>query len=93
MKPHENQPIELPWWVLPLGSVPAVILLATLWFAAPIGVRLVAAIDCILLLTCILLIAIKIESKNIQSVYISTAYGLWVFPILIWLVEVTQAKN
>jgi hypothetical protein len=36
----------------------------------------------------VLVVARKVRSRNMQSVYISAAYAFWAFAVLIWAVEV-----
>jgi hypothetical protein len=83
-----GEPIELPWWILPLGFPPALCLLLGLVLPAPLSGRLLVVIASALLLWTMVRVARRVESRNMQSVWISAGYALWFFAMLIWAVEV-----
>jgi len=75
-------PIELPWWVLPLSLPPALVLLGGLLVPEAWPARVAAVLPAAALIVAIVRVARSSQSPNLQSVWISTAYGLWAsFPI------------
>jgi hypothetical protein len=83
-----GEPIELPWWVLALGALPALAILAGLLVPAALPVRLAAVLPSLALLGVIVRVARRVASPSMQSVWISAAYGVWVvFPVA-WAVVV-----
>jgi hypothetical protein len=83
-----GEPIELPWWVLPLGTLPILSGLAGLVIPAPLGARLVILLPSLGLLAAIVRVARRTASPSMQSVWISTAFGLWVIFPVAWAVLV-----
>ena len=86
-----GEPIELPWWVIPLSLPPALALLAGVLVHAGLGARLVDLFGSVLMISVVVLVARKVPSRNMQSVYISAAYAFWAFAVLIWAVEAFAA--
>jgi hypothetical protein len=83
-----GEPIELPWWVLPLGLAPLVTLVLGLALHAPLSGRLLDLVASATMLWVLVHVAHRVRSRNMQSVWISAAYAFYVFVILIWAVEV-----
>ncbi|HEV3123926.1 MAG TPA: hypothetical protein VG266_05045 [Candidatus Dormibacteraeota bacterium] len=83
-----GEPIELPWWVLPLALPPALAFAAGVIVHSPPGARFVDLVGSALMVYVVLVVARKVRSRNMQSVYISAAYAFWAFAVLIWAVEV-----
>jgi hypothetical protein len=83
-----GEPVELPWWVIPLGLPPALALLLGLVLRAPLSGRLLDLAASAGLLWLLVVVARRVESRNLQSVWISAAYAFWLFMVLIWAVEV-----
>jgi hypothetical protein len=83
-----GEPVELPWWVIPLGLPPALALLLGLVLHAPMSGRLLDLAASAGLLWLLVVVARRVESRNMQSVWISAAYAFWLFMVLIWAVEV-----
>lgn len=81
-------PVELPWWVIPVGLPPAVVAVLAPFLAAPGAVRLVAAGTSLGMVAVVVGVALRVTSRNLQSVWISAAYALWFFVALTWAVEV-----
>jgi hypothetical protein len=86
-----GEPIELPWWVLPLELPPLLALVAGLVVRAPLGARLVDVVGSALMVYVVVLVARRVRSRNMQSVYISAAFAFWAFAVLIWAVEAFAA--
>jgi ABC-type transport system involved in multi-copper enzyme maturation permease subunit len=88
-------PVELPWWVVPLGLPPLAIAVAGIVVSAPLWARLLAVIASITLLGALALVATRIASRSMQSVWVSAAYAVWVFATVVWAVAVatTPACN
>ena len=81
-----GDPIELPWWVVALAVPPGLIAAAGLVIPAGWGARALAILPAVALIGAIAWVARRIASPSMQSVWISTAYGLWaVFPAA-WIV-------
>jgi hypothetical protein len=83
-----GEPVELPWWVIPLGLPPALTLLVGVVLRAPLSGRLLDLAASAAMLWLIVVVARRVESRNMQSVWISAAYAFWTFMVLIWAVEV-----
>jgi ABC-type transport system involved in multi-copper enzyme maturation permease subunit len=88
-------PVELPWWVVPLGLPPLAIAVAGIVVSAPLWAHLLAVIASITLLGALALVATRIASRSMQSVWVSAAYAVWVFATVVWAVAVatTPACN
>ena len=85
--PRLGEPIELPWWVVPLSLPPLVALLLGLVVHAPVSARLVDIVGSVALLWVVYRVARSVGSRNLQSVWISAAYAFWLFAVLIWAVQ------
>jgi hypothetical protein len=83
-----GEPVELPWWVIPLGLPPALTLLLGLVLRAPLSGRLLDLAASVGLLWLVVVVARRVESRNMQSVWVSAAYAFWLFMVLVWAVEV-----
>ena len=83
-----GEPIELPWWVVPLGLPPVLTLVLGAVLRAPLSGRLLDLAGSAAMLWVLTLVARRVRSRNMQSVWISAAYAFYVFVILIWAVEV-----
>jgi hypothetical protein len=83
-----GEPIELPWWVIPLGLPPLLTLLLGAVLRAPLSGRLLDLVASTAMLWALLVVARRVRSRNMQSVWISAAYAFWFFVVLIWAVEV-----
>ena len=83
-----GEPIELPWWA-PVAILPPLLsLVGGLVFGAPLGGRLIDLIASAAMIAVIVLVGTRVASRNMQSVWISAAYAIWFFVVLIWIVEV-----
>ena len=87
-----GEPIELPWWVIPMGWPPAGVILAALVVPAQWWGRVIAVLSSALVIWLLVRIAARVESRNMQSVWISTLYGLWVFFLLVWAAAIIDAR-
>jgi hypothetical protein len=87
--------VEVPWWVIPLGLPPAVVTILALVLTAPAWARALAALASLLTLAALALITTRVASRNMQSVWISAVYAVWVFVVVAWAVTVvtTPACN
>jgi hypothetical protein len=83
-----GEPVELPWWVIPLGLPPALTLLLGVVLRSPLSGRLLDLAASLAMLWLLVVVARRVESRNMQSVWISAAYAFWTFMVLIWAVEV-----
>ena len=88
-----GEPIELPWWVIPMGWPPAGVVLAALVVSAQWWGRVVAVVSSLVVIWLMVRIARREQSGNMQSVWISTLYGLWVFFLLIWVAAIIEARS
>jgi hypothetical protein len=86
-------PVELPWWVIPLSVPPALIAVAGIILAAPLWAHALAVVSSLATLLALLYIATRIASRNIQSVWISALYALWVFAVITWAVVVATTPT
>lgn len=82
-----GEPVELPWWTLPLGIPILAALVTGAVVSAPLSGRLLMVIASALMLVVMLRVALRVRSTSMQSVYISAALALWAFCVLVWAVE------
>jgi hypothetical protein len=82
-----GDPVELPWWTVPLGVPLLGALLAAVIVGAPLSGRLLMLVASAAMLWVLLRVAVRVRSTSMQSVYISAAMALWAFAVLIWAVE------
>ncbi len=87
-RPRLGPPVEVPWWVLPLGLPPLLTALLAALLPAPVAARVIAAAASLGMVGVLLLVSVRVASRNLQSVWISTAYALWFFVAFGWGVEV-----
>jgi hypothetical protein len=81
-----GEPVELPWWTLPLSLPVLAALLTAAVVGAPISGRLLLVISSALMELVLLRVALRVRSTSMQSVYISAAMALWAFTVLVWAV-------
>ncbi len=88
-------PVELPWWVIPLGLPPLAVTVAGVVVGSPWWAHLLAVATSLALLAALVAVATRIASRSMQSVWISAAYAAWVFAAVVWAVAVatTPACN
>jgi hypothetical protein len=86
-QPRLGEPVELPWWTIPLGLPLFGGVLAGLIVGAPVSGRLLILLSSAGMLWMLLRIATRVRSSSMQSVYISAAMALWAFAVVIWAVE------
>ena len=84
-------PVELPWWIIPLGLPPVALVVAGAVVSAPLATRLLAVLSSLALLVALAVVATRIASRNIQSVWISAAYAIWTFTAIAWAVLIATA--
>jgi hypothetical protein len=82
-----GEPVELPWWVLPLGLPPAITLILAAIIPAPLSGRALDALFSAAMLWVLVRVALRVRSSSMQSVWISAAYAFWMFIVLLWAVE------
>ena len=85
--PRLGEPVELPWWTLPLGVPVLAALVAGVVVDAPASGRLLLVASSALMLAVLVGVAVRVRSASMQSVYLSAALALWAFTVLIWAVE------
>ena len=83
-------PIELPWWVVPMAWPPAGVIIIAVLIASPVWARLTALTSSLAVMWLLVRIARRVESRSMQSVWVSTVYGLWVFFLLVWVAGMVQ---
>lgn len=82
-----GEAIELPWWA-PLAMLPPLLaLLGGVILGAPVETRVTDLAGSLLMVYVVMKVGTRVRSRNLQSVYISAAYGFWFFLALIWLVS------
>jgi hypothetical protein len=86
-------PVELPWWIIPLGLPPAVITVAAAIVSAPVWAHLLAITASLTLLTTLVAVATRVPSRSMQSVWISAAYAVWVFTVITWAVIAITTRS
>ena len=82
-----GEPVELPWWTVPLAVPVLAALVAAAVVSVPLSGRLLLVVSSALMLSVLLAVAVRVRSTSMQSVYISAALALWAFTVLIWAVE------
>jgi len=82
-----GEPVELPWWTLPLGLPILAALVTGAVVSAPLSGRLLMVVASALMLVVLLRVAMRVRSTSMQSVYISAALAIWAFCVLVWAVE------
>lgn len=84
-------PVEIPWWVLPLALPPLLVATAGVILSAPFWAHLLAVGSSVGLLVALVLVATRVVSRSMQSVWISAIYAVWVFVVITWAVVVATA--
>ena len=85
-------PVEVPWWVVPLAWPPAIAVVAALLVPAPAWARTVAILSSVTVVWLILRIGGRVTGASLQSVWVSTVYGLWTMFLLLWLAGALAAR-
>jgi len=81
--------VELPWWAPPALLPPLAVLVGTA-IAGPLGGRLAGAVGSLGLVAVVVRVSTRVRSRNLQSVWVSTAYGFWFFFALVWVVSLAH---
>ncbi|MEO8898413.1 MAG: hypothetical protein ABI352_00205 [Candidatus Dormibacter sp.] len=84
-------PVELPWWVVPLALPPVLVIVGGVVLGAPLWAHLFAVGSSLAALCSLALVATRVSSASMQSVWISAAYAIWVFTAITWAVVVATA--
>ncbi len=92
-EPRLGEPVELPWWVVPLGLPPLVVAVAAVFLGAPLWARALTVLSSLAMLLGIAVIASRVDSRSMQSVWISAAYAVWVFIVVVWAVIVATGTQ
>ena len=79
-------PVELPWWIVPLGLPPVAVAIAGALISAPPPPACWPSFRRWRSWVALAAIATRIASRNIQSVWISAAYAVWTFTAITWAV-------
>jgi len=83
MSQRFGEPVELPWWVIALCGPLLLLCLVSLFIPASPVIHLVAVIPSLALAGVIVRVALGVASANMQSVWISLAFGVWaIFPVI-----------
>ena len=92
-RPQLGDPVELPWWTVPLAIPPLICVLLGLVLPAPWWARAFVVLASIATLAALLRIATRVASSSMQSVWISVVYAIWAFIAVTWIVVlVTQTS-
>lgn len=86
MSSRLGDPVELPWWVVPLAAPPVGVMLAGALLVAPLWARLAVVLGSVLTLAVLVRVAVRVTSRSMQSVWVSAVYAVWVFVTLTWVV-------
>ncbi len=81
-------PVELPWWVIPLGIPPLLVAVLAVVLSAPPWAHAMEVTASALTLLALAAIGLRVSSRNIQSVWVSALYAAWVFTVVTWAVIV-----
>ena len=85
-RPQLGEPLELPWWTVPLALPPLLCVLLGLVLPAPLWARALIVLASIATLAGLLRIATRVASTSMQSVWISVVYAVWFFVLVTWIV-------
>jgi hypothetical protein len=78
-----GEPIELPWWVIALCSPLLLLCLVSLFIPASLPVHLLGFLPSAALAWVVVRIVLRVTNQNMQSVWISLAFGVWaIFPVI-----------
>ena len=91
--PRLGEPVELPWWVVPLGVPPLLVVLLGLVLGAPLWAHLVVVAASLAVAGALLVIAVRVRSTSMQSVWVSVVYAFWVFIVVVWAVVVATTPT
>jgi hypothetical protein len=91
MSERFGEPLELPWWVLALCAPLLLLSLISLFIPASLLIHLVAVIPSVALAWLIVRVSLRVSSPNMQSVWISLAFGVWaIFPVIYFVALVSK---
>jgi hypothetical protein len=83
MTQHFGEPVELPWWVIALCAPLLLLCVVSLFIPTSLVIHLVAVVPSLALGWVIVRVALGVASANMQSVWISLAFGVWaIFPVI-----------
>ena len=83
MSERFGEPVELPWWVFALCSPLLLLCVASLFIPASLTIHFVGFVPSAALMWIIVQVALRVTSQNMQSVWISLAFGVWaIFPVI-----------
>lgn len=91
--PRLGAPVELPWWVLPLGAPPLLVAIAGVFLGAPLWAHALVIAASAAVVALLLRIALRVTSSSMQSVWISVIYAFWVFAVVVWAVVVATTAG
>jgi len=83
-----GEPIELPWWVVPLAVPPLLVTVLGVVLGAPLWAHVVVISASLAVLGLLLVVALHVASSSMQSVWVSVVYAFWVFIVVVWAVVV-----
>jgi hypothetical protein len=85
-RPRLGEPIELPWWVPVCALPPLAVIVGAVLGSGPAAARWLGLVASIAMIWVLVRVSLRVESRNMQSVWISAAFAVWFFASLIWLV-------
>jgi hypothetical protein len=88
-----GEPLELPWWVVPLAIPPLLVTIGGLVLSAPLWAHLMVITSSVVVVALLLAIAVRVASSSMQSVWISVIYAFWVFLVVVWAVVVATTPS
>ena len=91
--PQLGEPLELPWWTVPLAIPPGLCVLLGLVLPSPLWARAVIVVASVGALAGLLRIATRVTSSSMQSVWISVLYAVWVFVVVTWVVVLVTSTS
>ena len=83
-----GETLELPWWVFALGIPPVAVMVLALVLGAPLWGRVLAVVSSLAVLVGMARIAQRVESRSMQSVWVSLAMAVWFFCAVTWVAAV-----
>ena len=85
-RPQLGEPVELPWWTVPLALPPLLCVLLGLVLPSPLWAHAVIVLASVAALGALLWVATRVASSSMQSVWVSVVYAVWVFVVVTWVV-------
>ena len=85
-----GEPIEVPWWVIVFAVPPLIVCVLCIVLAAPWWGRVLGIGSSIAMVAVLRRITSRVESHNMQSVWVSLALAVYFVCVVAWGVSVAS---